>query len=264
MLIPPPYPVPVVVACPYGQLAIPDLPWLAGTPPLALSTMASFRAMFTVVQRAGYGATLARYLPHVPHAGALVAADINALETAIDADIASAVVGGPPGATHSLLPHIAVGIHLWGGRMGRAAFLSARGGFTASCPMLLYADVVRLLLTHPAGVPLPGGNWPAILAAKAGFNKIGISFLSKHLCFWSRAPGAPIRLPILDRLVQHSFIGPYKSAPTWREYVPYVNQLYADTATLALRPGLGAVTVTAVERQLFNWLRSTPASAWLR
>ena len=68
MLIPPPYPVPVVVACPYGQLAIPDLAWLAGTPPLALSTTASFQAMFTVVQRAGYGATLARYLPHVPHA----------------------------------------------------------------------------------------------------------------------------------------------------------------------------------------------------
>ena len=148
--------------------------------------------------------------------------------------------------------------------MGKKAFHPANGGFFACCPMAVYSNIIALLLGHPAGVPVPGGNWPAICAARGGLNQIGVSFLTKHLSFWSRAAGSPIHLPILDSVVHETFIDPHRPQPTWLDYVPYVNQLAADKATLALRPGLGAITITDIERQLFNWANSPAAGAWHR
>lgn len=263
MLIPPPYPRPVSSACAYGRLAIPDLPWVVGAPALVLTKVDSFRGMFTCVRNAGHTSTLTRYLPRVNHSGALIAADINRLENLILTDIASVVAGGPPYAAHPLLPHIAVGIHLWGGRMGRGAFHPRHGGFFACFPLPVYSTIVGLILSHPAGVPLPGGNWPAILVAKAGLKEIGVSFLTKHLSFWTRAGGVSIQLPILDNVVKKTFIDPHRP-PHWNDYVPFVNQLSTDRTTLALRPGLGAISITDMERQLFNWANSPASGAWDR
>ncbi len=264
MLIPAPFASPVKSVCPHGRLAIPDLHWTVGVPPLALASMGSFRAMFTVVQNAGHGATLARYLAGKANARELFAGDINALGTAVMADIATVVAGVPPFAAHPLLPHIAVGIHLWGGRMGRAALNLAHGGFFACCPLPAYGDLVQLLLTHPRGMALPGGNWSALMAASAGLSRIGVSFLTKHLSFWSRAAGAPIRLPILDRMVKETFIDPDRPTPVWADYASYVNELEADRAILAARPGLAGITLHDMERQLFNWIKSHARAAWVR
>ena len=126
MLVHPPYPAPVSLLQPHGQLAIPQLPWVVGVPGLVLAQMGSFRAMFTTVQRAHYGATLNLYLPHVPLSNALVPADINLLEAGITADIGAIVAAGLPYHANPLLIHVAVGIHLWGREDGARSFYSGR------------------------------------------------------------------------------------------------------------------------------------------
>lgn len=263
MIILPPYPAPVSLLQPHGHLAIPCLPWVAAVPGLVLARMSSFRAMFTIAQGAHYGATLTRYLPHVLTSSALVPADINLLEAGIMADIATIVLAGGPFHANPLLTHVAAGIHLWGGRMGRGAFFSG-GGFAANCPLHSYGQLVHLIMTHPVGVPLPGGNWPLILHMNALFSQFGPAFYTKHLSFWSRAPGAPIRLPILDRIVKSKFIDPNRPKPEWCDYVPYVTELNADCAALGAVMGHAGITITDMERQLFNWANSPAAVAWVR
>lgn len=252
MLIPPPYPHPVSIASPHGALAVPDLPWVVGLPALAAPNLGSFKAMFTTIQRSGYGATLAAYLPHVHHSATLVNHDLNLLETAVMADINALAAAGAPRHTSPTLERIAVGIHLWGGRMGRGAFIR-KGGFALNCPMHNYANLVSLIITHPAGVPLPGGNWPAIQTlTQTGFNQFGVSFMSKHLSFWSRAAVSQIILPILDSIIMKRFIKP-NHQPNWVNYVSYVNQLNADCNIIRARHGLHLFNVSMMERQLFNF-----------
>jgi hypothetical protein len=263
MLILPPYPDPVSLIQPHGHLAIPCLPWVVAVPNLELAKMGSFRAMFTTVQGAHFEATLTRYLPHVPTSAALVPADINLLEAGVMADITAIIHAGQPYGANPLLIHVAAGIHLWGGGMGRGAFVRG-GGFAANCPLHAYGQLVHLIMTHPSGVPLPGGNWPLIRRLNAQFSQFGPAFYTKHLSFWSRAPGAPIRLPILDRVVKGKFIDPNRPTPAWSDYVPYVTELHADCLALASVKGLAGITITDMERQLFNWANSPDASAWIR
>ena len=264
MLIPRPHPTPISTVCPYGTLAIPDLSWATGTPPLILARMGSFRAMFTNVSKAGYTATLRHYLPHVRSSAGLTPNDINVLETGIMADIASVLASGAIAPANPILSYIAVGIQLWGGNAGRGAFKTPPG-FAVSCPLGTYAKMINLLMAHPAGLPLPGGNWAAIFALRVAFTGIGVSFLTKHLSFWSRAPGSPIRLPILDSIVKKIFIDPRpKKLPVWADYVPYVTELDRDQAMIAARPGLTGITVSDMERQLFNWANSPAAIGWHR
>ena len=119
-------------------------------------------------------------------------------------------------------------------------------------------------MTHPAGVPLPGGNWPLILHLNAQFSQFGPAFYTKHLSFWSRAPGSPIRLPILDRVVKSKFIDPNRPTAAWSDYVPYVTQLNADCTAIGAVVGLAGITITDMERQLFNWANGLAAAVWER
>lgn len=151
MLILPPYPDPVSLIQPHGHLAIPCLPWVVAVPNLELAKMGSFRAMFTTVQGAHFEATLTRYLPHVPTSAALVPADINLLEAGVMADITAIIHAGQPYGANPLLIHVAAGIHLWGGGMGRGAFVRG-GGFAANCPLHAYGQLVHLIMTHPSVV----------------------------------------------------------------------------------------------------------------
>lgn len=264
MLIPPPYPIPVASICPHGRLAIPDLPWSSAMPPVVATAkgMKSFRGMYTVMGNRGHGWTLTRYLPHVSSSSALVSSDHQMLESAIQADIHSVLTAGGPINTNPLLNDIALGIHLWGGSAGRGAFLRG-GGFAVNCPTSDYATMIHLLTTHPAGAPLPGGNWPSIEALLGRFNHIKVAFLSKHFAFWTRALGSPLQLPVLDRVIFQTFISPGR-LPAWKDYVPYVNQLEADRAIVSARPGLAGITISTMERHLFNWANSPAAAGWVR
>ena len=262
MLIPPPYPRPVSVLCPPGTLGIPDLPWVVGVPGLVLPKMKSLKAIFTIILNTRFAATLRHYLPHVAKSAALVPGDINLLETRILRDIRAIIATGLPYDANPLLRHVAVGIHLWGGQMGRSAFL--RGDFLKNCPLSAYAELVHLIMTHPVGVPLPGGNWSRILELNNAFNEFGPSFYTKHAAFWSRAPESPIRLAILDRVVTSRFIDPRRSTAAWDDYMPYVMALNSDCATLRAHAGLAGITITDMERQLFNWANSPAAAAWVR
>ncbi|MBE7496943.1 MAG: hypothetical protein HS117_18535 [Verrucomicrobiaceae bacterium] len=218
--------------------------------------------MFTIVQNRGYEGILNHYLPGVQVVDQLGANEINALESAILNDINHVVGGGGVQIDHPLLPAIAVGIHLWGGRAGRNVFVQG-GGFAQNCPIGVYGSMVNLLMTHPHGTPLPDGNWPAIMAIKGQFHQIGVSFLTKHLSFWSRATNSPIRLPILDRVVKQTFIHPNAPYPTWGDYTTYVNDINADRDVLVAR-GLIGIDLPAMERQLFNWAAAEQVQSWVR
>ena len=140
------------------------------------------------------------------------------------------------------------------------------GGFAVCCPLADYGALIDLLMTHPVGVALPGGNWPQIFNMVNGvphtFPHIGVSFMTKHLSFWSRASNSPIRLPILDKVVYNTFIRPNR-VPRWVDYVPYVTQLNADRVIVSERPGQRSITLSEMERQLFNWANPVPNS-WVR
>jgi hypothetical protein len=219
--------------------------------------------MFTRVCNAGHGATLQHYLPGRFTSNDIGNDDINELEAGIMRDIGVVIEAGAPYAAHSLLPMIAVGIQLWGGKMGAQAF-ERNGGFAVNCPMESYGYLVDLIVNQPEGGVEPDVDWEAVKRAEAGFDHIKISFLSKHISFWSRGPGVPFSLPILDSIVMEKFIDPNK-APSWEVYGDiYVPQLYADRNELAATPALAGITVAAMERRLFNWLNTSAVDTWHR
>jgi hypothetical protein len=262
MIIKKPYPQPISKICPKGLLAIPDLDWVSGLQPLKLASLKSLKGMFTTLANRKYKSTLDRYLPNVPTSRDLRLDDINRLEIGILRDINVALRSGSRCRSDPILPCIAAGIHLWGGQSGRNAFVRG-GGFDANLPKDSYGRLVELLMTHPKDVALPNGNWPAISEIGSQLSNIGVSFLTKHLSFWSRAIESPFHLPILDRIVFQKFVNPSR-LPSWKDYVPYVEAINAERDVLAKRPGLGAITIIDMERQLFNWAGSVDALDWKR
>ncbi len=263
ILISPPYPNPISNVVKYGTLAIPDLNWVASTPTLALSNGAgTLPAMFTTIQGRGFGKTLKHYLPHVTSSHQISGGDLTLLETGIIRDINIVVSSGKPYQQHGLLPHIAVGIHFWGGNSGRNAFV--RGdGFFSNCPVNAYANMVESLISHPSGAMLPAGHWDTVYKYAANFTYIGVSFATKHISFWSKATTSSIRLPILDSIIYRKFISP-KGLPQWQHYVPFVKDFENVRRIVAARPGLAGITLDQMERQLFNWINTPAAQDWNR
>ncbi len=263
MLIHSPYPNPVSDICPIGQLAIPDLEWVVVSPPLVLQKISSFRGMFTCLKNRGFNAILEHYFPQVELAINLEQNHINTLEVALMNDINSVIINEPPYEQNPLLQCIAVGIQLWGGITGRNAFVK-NGGFQNNFSMQVYAHLIELLMTHPAGVPLPYGNWQAVMDSFDQFHHIGVSFMTKHLSFWSRADDCSIQLPILDRIVKAKFINPNSDNPVWNDYVRYVVALNEEKAALTARQNLAEITIYGMERQLFNWANLPNLLDWHR
>lgn len=250
MLIPTPYPHPVSALLPYGHLAIPDLAWLAPTPPLALTNTQSIQSMFTLLRNRGHAATLAHYLPNVGAANAITQAEIVTLESNILEKITEVIAGGLPYNPVDLT-HIAIGIHLWGGNTGRGPFVRG-GGFVTNFPIQVYSNIVDLIVNQPPAHPVMG-NWDAIVAHQHHFYGLGISFFTKHLSFWSRMSPYSIRFPILDKFIKNKFIHP-TIPPKWNDYPHYLEELNADLVLLRGRAGLGMMSIHSMERQLFNFI----------
>jgi hypothetical protein len=259
MLIPHPYPVPVHAVVAHGHLAIPDLAWVAPAPPLALANLTTIRGMFTLLMNQGYAPTLAHYLPHVGAAVGLTPADIISLENSILVDIGAVIAGGPPYNSVNLT-HIAIGIQLWGGITGRSPFVRG-GGFLINFPINIYSHIVDLIVSHPPADPVVG-NWHAIVALRHHFHGLGVSFLTKHLSFWSRMSPHAIKFPILDRVIKNNFIHPH-IPPKWSDYPDYLAEFNADLALLRARPGLAMISIHSIERQLFNF-SLIGAPGWVR
>jgi hypothetical protein len=260
MLIPQPYPVPVHAVVAHGHLAIPDLAWVAPTPPLALINMQPIRSMFTLLMNRGHAATLAHYLPHVGTANAFTPADAVTLETNILTEISEVIAGGLPYNPVDLT-HIAIGIHMWGGNTGRGPFVRGGGGFLANFPIQIYGDIVDLIVNHPPADPVLG-NWHTIVALRHHFYGLGISFFTKHLSFWSRMSPHAIMFPILDKVIKNNFIHP-NITPNWNDYPRYLAELNADLALLKARAGLAMMSIHSMERQLFNFTLAA-APGWFR
>lgn len=261
MLIPPPFPNPVSQHCPLGLLAIPDLPWVAEIPPLALEDATSLRAMYSFLQGRGYQEVLDEYLPGIEVGENLNPEDINTLETSLVQDIDDVIAAGDLG-NHDALAPIAIGIQLWGGKMGRKPFLGS--GFHNNFPLDSYGQLIETLMELPPNVPLTEATWAPFVGLKHQFWGVGPSFLTKHLAFWSRAQGAPVQLPILDSRVKATFLDPRNPLPKMDDYPIYHQNLTEDCAALQALPHLGEISMHAVERQLFNFTNSDAANAWRR
>ena len=177
-------------------------------------------------------------------------------------DINSVIAAGVPYKQHDLLPHIAVGIHLWGGNAGRFAFNDG-GGFLSNCPMSAYGDMAESLIKNPVNLMPPLGNWQSVFINANRLRNIGVSFATKHISFWSKATSSGIRLPILDSLIYQKFIAA-KGQPTWSHYVPFVTDFEYLRSIVAARPALAGITLDQMERQLFNWMNTPAARGWSR
>jgi len=215
--------------------------------------------MFTLLMNQGYAPTLAHYLPHVGAAAVLSPADIISLENSILVDIGAVIAGGLPYNPVNLT-HIAIGIHLWGGITGRSPFVRG-GGFLINFPIHIYGDIVDLIVNHAPAHPVMG-NWYDIVALQYHFHGLGISFLTKHLSFWSRMSPHAIMFPILDKVIKNNFIHP-NITPNWNDYPRYLAELNADLALLKARAGLAMMSIHSMERQLFNF-SLIGAPGWVR
>lgn len=263
-LIKHPYPNPISSIVSYGSLAIPDLDWVASTQQLDLKGkgVGTIPSMFTTVEKSGWGNTLKRYLPKVRSGHHFSPSDFQILEAGILYDINTVVLSGKRYRDNELLPHIAAGIHFWGGNSGRNAFVQGKG-FLNNCPMATYGDMAESIIENPAGVMPPEGNWRTVFALAARLENIGVAFATKHISFWSKASKSMIRLPILDSLIYEKFISP-KGPPQWQHYVPFVMDFERIRKIVEARPGLSGITLDQMERQLFNWMNTPASQSWFR
>ena len=263
MLIPTPFPNSISSVLHHGDLAIPDLDWMAATPSLTLTTGAgTLPAMFTTISGKGFQNVLSHYLPNVPSSSQIRGAHLSSLEAGIIRDINQVVSSGKPFQKNVLLPYIAVGIHFWGGNSGRNAFIRGNG-FLDNCPMDDYAAMAEALVFNPAGMLPPNGNWQTVYKCARRFTNIGVSFGTKHISFWSRATASGVRLPILDSVIYKNFISP-SGLPQWQHYIPFLQDFEQDRKALSARPKLAGITLDQMERQLFNWMNTPEARAWHR
>jgi len=270
MIIVPPYS-PILSGITSGTFAIPLLPWTLSPVGLALTDLGSVRAMFTNVRKKAYGYVITHYLPHVTSAAALVASDLNILEGAILTDIHTATTSWhptpPANPTDAVLTRIAVGIQLWGGNAGRGAFVQD-GGFSANFNPAAYrqmiAELKKSVPAGAAGMQCPNLQNAVNIWTGRGFNQFGVSFATKHFCFWSKAVGMPNQLPIYDNIIAKIAMG-HRQA-NWGHYWNYVNAMRSEVANInAANPHFGSLyTISQLERQLFNWANSPAAAYWNR
>ena len=280
MIIPPPF-APALASVLSGHFAIPQLHWAASPIELGLANLSSFRAMFTILQRRGYGRVAEFYLPHLAVGGRPAAPDINILENSVLADVAGVIAGlqavTPIHPADAELERIAIGIQLWGGKTGRSLFVRG-GGFHHNFSFHHYRQIIGHLLTplSPGEVfPTPAIHNALNLWEAGDFKQIGVSFATKHLGFWSRGPDAPTRLPIYDSIMAEKFMGRFsvnrrtnmrRGVAHWGDYLNYVNGMRAAVAAInATNPELeGQYTENQLERQLFVWAGTPAAEAWVR
>lgn len=145
-----------------------------------------------------------------------------------------------------LLQDIFHKIQVWGGEHGRYIYVQG--------PVFDWNEIGPCYRRLVDAV-LQEGHTPDSLASKAkAFNmamqvqhrRLGLSFISKHVRFWSTATLGENALPIFDNIMSKGLGIRYK----WENLAPYWIAMQERARQLG-------ITVNALERELFNHFRET-------
>ncbi len=189
----------------------------------------------------------AHFIPRLDHA-----ASLEMLEEVIR----GWVDRGCANLTDGCLQQVFHLVQIWGGEHGRYIYVQGPAfDWEAICPH--YRRLVEAVLQWGAGrevdeVQVAGLNVEAMSDAAKAFNeamkvqgrRLGISFITKHVHFWSCAVCHDREVPIFDRFLAQGL----GVALTWRNLAPYWRDMYRKADAEGLR-------VSALERELFICFR---------
>lgn len=140
-----------------------------------------------------------------------------------------------------LLKKIFVWIQLWGGNTSRGFFLKAYGGFDNNFDSNAYSNAIQSLIDNPLHS----------LKLLNSMNRMGSSFATKHLNFWSNK-----ELPIYDNIIAMIVFGrlPSNKVVHYEEYLGALNELSASLGKPKWQ----------IERSLFNYYDSKEGREWFK
>ena len=147
-------------------------------------------------------------------------------------------------------------VQIWGGEHGRYIYVQGPAfDWEAICPH--YRRLVEAVLQWGAGrevdeVEVDDLHVEVLADAARAFNeamkaqgrRLGISFITKHVHFWSCAVCSDREVPIFDRFMAQGL----GVALTWRNLASYWRDMYRKAEAEDLR-------VSALERKLFIYFR---------
>ena len=136
-------------------------------------------------------------------------------------------------------------IQFWGGITGRNIYVK-NGGFENNFNIETYKKIVHILIVLNEENICKDLNKIQFLFES--IPNIGLSYASKHICFWSKNANINnIELPILDSILANRLLKTKYFA--WRHYCPYViemRKIAKDKNT----------TVNILERELYNYFNN--------
>jgi len=147
-------------------------------------------------------------------------------------------------------------VQIWGGNHGRYIYVQGPAfDWAAICPH--YRALVEAVLHWGDGGSIDGIavedlDVEALVEAAVAMNaamraqgrKLGLSFITKHVHFWSCAVSVDREVPIFDRFLAQGLGVPL----TWRNLGPYWRDMFNKADAEGLR-------VSALERKLFVYFR---------
>lgn len=204
-----------------------ELPPLEDTPRLTNT----INRMIGILTNNGYS----NRLPGLPEQG--VAEWMQMLETNILEEMRAWIANPQMNRLETIFHRV----QCWGGSSGRSIYVMG-GGFENNFNLEAYEGIASTIANNEVG-----DNYQNICQTLFGYvnniGRFGISFATKHFCFWSRAAESPLYLPIYDQILAREIMGVQQ--PRQQDYPTYCQNLirYAQ---------LNGVTPYTAERHLFN------------
>jgi hypothetical protein len=138
-----------------------------------------------------------------------------------------------------ILKKIFIWIHLWGGITGRNIFVQ-NGGFEVNYNSEIYQQGVQLIIE---------GNYVEASNLLNNINQLNISFITKHIHFWSNGNG-----PIFDNNISEIVYGKVAHIRKYNDYIIHIDWLIINHY-----PNLNR---QIIERGLFNWSNTEEGKIW--
>lgn len=153
---------------------------------------------------------------------------------------------------NALLEKIFHLIQIWGGNSGRYFYLKKQNKFQQN-QFSTYAKEYKVLvdaclkLQGPIPCPNDCKNLAAFVRKNAKIPNLGVSFISKHIRFWTFRNLKQNALPIYDSIMAKNYCNKTKT-PNFKDLGQYYEKMINDPCRIKL--GLGLMDY---ERMLFNY-----------
>jgi hypothetical protein len=148
-----------------------------------------------------------------------------------------------PNQKNALLDKIFVWIQIWGGGEGRGVFVRG-GGWHANYNRASYQLGINNIIA-----PVP--NYIQAFTDLDNIAYLGISFITKHIYFWSKA-----KAPIFDNIVSRAVFGVRQAnVAAYPTYLGALNQLTEELPY--------PTDAKTIERNLFSFLDTPDGQTWL-